>query len=136
VILDLPFLVAPSIAPTVKATRISATEIEANWNEIPAASVGRYEVYTYHLKCHFLSPYGTRLNSSTTILETNQTSYLISGLSPGLIYVISVAAGDDYGVGVFSEEVVVECKQTMCCMRMQSYLGSLAHMQCLKAVRL
>ena len=49
-------------------------------------------------------------NNSTTVIETTDTSIVISDLDPRIVYAVSVAARTDAGVGNYSQETIVGCK--------------------------
>lgn len=46
----------------------------------------------------------------SVVMETNQTSFVISGLDPRFAYAVSVATRNEGGAGNYSEEVVVGCE--------------------------
>ena len=92
---------APTSAPVLgEVTRVSATEIQVSWSGDVGPEV---EVDSFLIKYRLLG-------SSSFSLETNQTSYLLTGLEPGFAYAISVAARNRAGVGNFSNEITVGCK--------------------------
>lgn len=107
------FLTVPSVAPTLgEIIRISATEIQVRWSAILDNTAG-VMVDTYLVKYWPLPPQRLQKRLSTdlaTIIETNRTDYLISGLGPGFSYAVSVAAGNRAGVGNYSQEVVIGCE--------------------------
>ena len=46
----------------------------------------------------------------TTVIETIDTSIVISDLDPRIVYAVSVAARTNAGVGNYSQEIIVACK--------------------------
>jgi hypothetical protein len=44
------------------------------------------------------------------IVETNRTTYVLSGLDPRFAYAVSVAASNGGGTGNFSGEIIVGCE--------------------------
>ena len=105
-------LAVPHLAPTLgQIIRTSASEIEVQWNALPSEE--GLEVDTYLVKYRQVHTVQRRdTEDLSIILETNQTSYVISGLDPGLSYAVSVAASNRGGAGNFSQEVVVGCKSS------------------------
>lgn len=100
------FLV-PSAIPSPEITRVSATEIQINWN---ATEDG---VDTYFVKYYPILSIRRKRSTEddlVVVVETNSTEYLISGLDPGLPYVVAVAAGNSAGTGNFSAGTTVGCE--------------------------
>lgn len=54
----------------------------------------------------------TRRNADnlTTVIETTDTSIVISDLDPRIVYAVSMAARTEAGVGNYSQETIVGCK--------------------------
>lgn len=103
----------PSVAPTLgEVTRISAQEIKVTWSEIPEDGEGAgIEVNGYLVKYRPILAIQKRNTDDLAIVtETNQTSFLLSKLDPGILYAVSVAAKNRAGGGVYSNESVVERK--------------------------
>ena len=46
----------------------------------------------------------------STVIETTDTSVVISDLDPRIVYAVSVAARTDAGVGNYSHETIVPCR--------------------------
>ena len=49
-------------------------------------------------------------NNLSTVIETTDTSVVISDLDPRIVYAVSVAARTDAGVGNYSHETIVPCR--------------------------
>ncbi len=97
--------------------RKSAGEIEISWDTV----VKEEEPITGYIIRYrpVVSNQRRRRNNTedlATLIETNQTSYVVTGLNPGISYAISVAAKNRAGIGPYSEDIVVEIKhvQTSC----------------------
>ena len=50
------------------------------------------------------------LDDTSTIVETTNTSIILSDLDPRYGYAVSVAAKTIAGVGNYSEEIIIGCK--------------------------
>ena len=100
-------LSVPSVAPQLgEIIRVSATEIQFGWSSVKAG-----EVDTYLIKYRALQNRQRRnVDEFSVIVETNQTSYILSDLDPRFSYAISMAARNRGGVGVYSDEIIVGCK--------------------------
>ena len=46
----------------------------------------------------------------TRVVETNETSLVVSDLDPGAVHAVSVAARTSAGNGSYSQEMIVRCK--------------------------
>ena len=97
--------------------RISATEIEVSWEPLtPEQSMGVVTAYLVRYRItedEAVSSGGRRerrnANNLTTVIETADTSIVISDLDPRIVYAVSVAARTDAGVGNYSHETIVPC---------------------------
>ena len=96
----------PTHAPALgEIVRLSATEIQIRWSGGVAT-----EGLTYLVKYRpvFHSRVQRRnTDNLATIVETNQTDFLLTELDPRFVYAVSVAARNRAGAGNFSEEVTV-----------------------------
>ena len=101
-------ILGPKIAPSVGTVeRVSPEEIQVSWsyNEEGVRLTGFVVKYR-----HVISIHKRNLEDLTVSIETNQSSCIITGLDPRLAYAVSVAAKNRAGPGVFSEEVIANCK--------------------------
>lgn len=111
-------LTAPTAPPTIGSVRrISATDIEVDWEALsPEESVGVVTSYLvrYRITDDGLSSSGTRARRNadnlTTVIETTETTIVISDLDPRIVYAVSVAARTSAGVSNYSQERIVGCK--------------------------
>lgn len=91
--------------------RVSASEIHIQWAPF---SDDATEVLTYLVKHRPIRPTQNIQKRNTddlsVIVETNQTSSVISDLDPRLSYAVSVAVSNEGGAGNFSEEIVIGCE--------------------------
>jgi len=112
------------VVPEVeKIDRTSATEITVSWKPILAAKL--LEVESYFIKYRPVLHNDANPDNLTTIVETDETTYLISGLDPGYSYLVSVAASNNAGIGNYSQEIFVRCE----CLT--GYLNTLLAFNCL-----
>ena len=103
-------VVLPTAPELGQITRVSATEILVNWNE-PSRGLEENDFIMYHLRYRPLVRVQRRnTDDSPTVIQTNKTSHLITGLDPRFPYAVSVAASNSAGLGNFSTEVIVGCK--------------------------
>ncbi len=99
-----------------RVIRKSAGEIEISWDTV----VKEEEPVTGYIVRYrpVVSNQRRRRNTEdlATLIETNQTSHVVTGLNPGISYAISVAAKNRAGIGPYSEDIVVGSKhvQTSC----------------------
>ncbi len=112
-----PIFLEPIVAPGLgRVIRKSAGEIEISWDTV----VKEEEPVTGYIVRYrpVVSNQRRRRNTEdlATLIETNQTSHVVTGLNPGISYAISVAAKNRAGIGPYSEDIVVGSKhvQTSC----------------------
>ena len=97
--------------------RISATDIEVSWEPLtPEQSMGvvtaylvRYRITEDEAVSSGRGRERRNANNLTTVIETADTSIVISDLDPRIVYAVSVAARTDAGVGNYSHETIVPC---------------------------
>lgn len=101
---DYHFMLA---VPThVEVVRVSATEIYVSWIATDADTY----VIRYHLVKGSCQKYNMEEEDAVVVEETKLTDYNITGLSPGISYAVSVAAGNEAGRGSFGTELIAECE--------------------------
>ena len=100
----------PKVAPKLgTVTRVSAQEVQVSWS--PVAGDDKLVTTGYVVKHRPIVTIQKRNTEDLAVLvETNQTSHVISQLDPRVSYGVSVAAKNRAGRGVYSDEVVTECK--------------------------
>ena len=97
----------PSVAPRFgEVVRINAQEIQVTWNQI---TDGKEGVTGYLVKYRPIFIIQKRNTEDLSIvIETTQTSFVISELDPRVSYGVSVAARNTAGVGIYSSEFIVK----------------------------
>lgn len=104
------FYLVPTVAPKLGSiTRISAKEIQVSWS--PLAGGDEVAITGYVIKHRPVANIQRRNTEDLAVLiETNETSHVISQLDPRVSYGVSVAAKNAAGRGVFSEEFITDSK--------------------------
>ena len=89
--------------------RRSAQEIEISWSAVVDDD---YPITDYVVKYRPITTLQKRnAEDQAVLIETNETSFVISDLDPRNTYGVSVAARNRAGLGNFTEEALTECKQ-------------------------
>lgn len=112
----------PIAAPNVGVImRIRATQIRLSWEQPSSEET----LTSYLVRYRVVESRVTRnLDDTSTILEVSGTETVIQGLEPHLKYGVSVAGKTARGIGNYSEETVVGCKELIkCCIAVNSFSG-------------
>ena len=89
-------------------SRRSAQEIEISWSAVVDDD---YRITGYVVKYRPITTLQKRnAEDQAVLIETNETSLVISDLDPRITYGVSVAARNRAGLGNFTEEALTECK--------------------------
>ena len=95
-------LVPDRAPPNVSARNLSATEVLVKWEPLPKES--------YHsvLLAYRINISTNEINFTRIInVPPNTTNHRVTGLDTYTRYVVSVAAVNDVGQGVYSDDVIV-----------------------------
>ena len=115
-ILCTSFATVPATPTVGSAIRISPTAIEVTWNpHSPEDSEGIISSYLVRLRIvpeEEADRIRARRNSDDLIrvMETNDTSLVVSDLDPGTVYGVSVAVRTSARNSSYSPETIVGCK--------------------------
>ena len=103
--------IVPSVIPTVgMVTRISATEVQVSWDPLSEVeSLGSSITYLVRYRVHE-SRVTRNTEDTSTIVEVEESSRIISELEPHLAYAVAVAAKSKRGAGEFSDEIIADSK--------------------------
>ena len=95
-------LVPDGAPPNVTARNLSSTELLVEWNPLP-------ENYIHGALLGYQMKFTRDKTNVTKVLNIlpNITNYHVTGLERYARYVISLAAVNEVGVGVYSDDVVV-----------------------------
>ena len=89
------------------ARRLSATTIEMSWSVVGSPGI----ITSYSVKYRAVEWIaGRNLNIMSTIVNTTNTSIIITDLDPRHECAVSVAATTTAGLGNYSQEIIVGCE--------------------------
>ena len=113
------FLVPDGAPPNVTARNLSATELLVEWEPLP-------EKYLHGVLVGYCINITSGKTNLTKILNIppNATNHRIMGLEKYTRYVISIAAINDIGMGVYSDDVTVWTEEDgkVVCMSREQFL--------------
>ena len=106
--------IVPSVIPTVgMVTRISATEVQVSWDPLSKEdSLGSSITYLVRYRVHE-SRVTRNTEDTSSIVEVEESSMVISELEPHLAYAVAVAAKNKRGAGEFSDEIIADSEYAL-----------------------